>query len=773
VLGARVAVKRVLLGRPQGSRQLRHELLPKRVALPVFGSDLVSSAAYATQEMLLVLVLAGAAALWLVSPLSVAVAGLLVVVVASYRQVVRAYPHGGGAYIAAKDNLGDGPALVAAAALLIGYPLTVAVAVAAAVAAVLSAYPELVGQQVLLALGLIAAVTLVNLRGVREAGVVTALATYGFVVLLAVLVVTGIVRCGFGLGGCPEAASAGTTPPAAEALTLLVVLRAFAIGAVALGGIEATSNSVTAFRYPQSRNASATLALAGALTAALFVGVSYLAAATGVVPREGMQRTVLSEVARAVLGEGIGLALVQAATVAVLLIAAHTSFADFPRFASVLARDRWLPRQFLARGDRFLFSNGILLLAVVSGLLLAVYDASISGLVPLYVVAVFIAFTLSLAGMARRCLRLREPAWKGWTTLHAAGAVVCGAVFAVAAATTFLAGAWVVIAAVPLLMALLARVNRHYRDVGMRLRAGVALRQEPRPNHAVILLDRVDEAAARALSYVLSTGATSVRALGVPLPGTDLQARWATLAPDVPLRMLQPAKDPGTADALVRALDEEADRNGRDAFTTAVIPETLSRSWVDQLREHRLALRLKAKLHHAGRVVVSDVTSPVGGPGPYTVEEPAEHHVIVLVNAVDAATVRALAYAEGLHASTLRALAVSLDPERSTRLLTEWDDWGVSTPIEIIDSPFRSLAATVRGYMRDFTPDGRHTIVTCVLPTFVLEHRLQAALHNQSAMLIRSTLLFERGVVSTSVPYPLSAAAEEPTVEARDAPRGA
>ncbi|CAN5280035.1 APC family permease [soil metagenome] len=752
----RTAIKRALLGRPRSSRELGHQLLPRWMALPVFSSDPLSSVAYATQEMMLVLALAGAGAFSLVLPLSGAVALLMVVVITSYRQTVRAYPHGGGAYIVARENLGDTPGLVAGAALLIDYALTVAVSIAAGVAAITSAAPGMMEHRAWAALGFLLLVALANLRGVKEAGLLFALPTYTFVATILTLVLVGVARCGLGVGGCPQAPSAGTSLEAGGALTLFLVLRAFSSGATALTGVEAISNGVTAFRYPQSRNAASTLGIMGVLAVSMFLGISYLARATGVVASEGMARTVVAEIALTVFGEGPGFYLVQVVTAAILILAANTAFADFPRLASVLARDRFLPRQFLSRGDRLAFSNGIVLLSLFAALLLVVYGADVTELIQLYVVGVFTSFTLSQAGMVLHWRRVREPGWQRASVLNAAGAVTTGVVLMVVAVTKFLSGAWIVLLAIPLVVLGMRWVHNHYAEVSLQLRAGVAEPEARRPHHAIVLLDRVDEAAARALSYALATSPTSLQAFAVPLPGSDVERRWRELAPEVPVRVLQGADQRGTVEALATALHAEAERHGPGAFTTAIVPETLSRSWAQQLLEHRLALRLKARLLREGGLVVTDLTSPEGGPGPYTLEEPVEHHVVVLVAGVHKATMRALAYAQALRPTTIRALSVNLEPDRDgLPMLAQWEDWGVDVPLELIDSPFRSLSGAVRRYVQRFVPDGRHTIVTCVLPEFVLEHAYHQPLHNQTALLVKAALLFERGVVTTSVPYHL------------------
>jgi amino acid transporter len=725
------------------------------MALPVFSSDPLSSVAYATQEMMLVLVLAGTGAFGLVAPLAAGVAALLVIVIASYRQTVRAYPHGGGAYIVARENLGELPGLTAAAALLVDYTLTVAVSVAAGVAAIVSALPEVAGARVPIAVGLVVLVALANLRGVREAGVLFAVPTYTFVVVMGALILVGVGRCAFGT--CPQAASAGTGVEAVQGLTLFLVLRAFSSGATALTGVEAISNGVTAFRYPQSRNAASTLAIMGTIAVTLFLGVSYLAVATNVVPSEEGGLTVVAQIAQAVFGTGPAFYAVQVVTALILILAANTAFADFPRLASILGRDRFLPRQFVARGDRLAFSNGILVLAGGAVLLLLVYRANVTSLIQLYVVGVFISFTLSQAGMVRHWHRLRDPGWRRSIALNGVGATTTGVVLVVVAITKFLGGAWIVLTLIPLIVLLMRAIHRHYGTVSLALRSHLAdSATEPRRDlHALLLIDRVDEAAARALSYALSARPRSLSAIAVPAPGSDIERRWAELAPDVPLRVLQAADAPGVVDALADAVHAAGAANGPGAFTNAIIAETLSRTWVEQLTDHRLALRVKRRLTDDGALVVTDITSPVGGPGPYTVEEPVEHHVVVLVGAVHSASLRALRYAQGLRATSLNALSINLDAEVSNRILGEWEDWGLDVPLEVVDAPFRSLTGALRRYVRDLAPDGRHTVVTVVLPEFVLSRWYHQPLHNQSALLVKAALLFERGVVTTSVPYRL------------------
>lgn len=756
--GTATSVKRALIGRPRASRDVQQQLLPRWLALPLFAADPLSSISYATQELMMVLALAGTGALALTAPVSAAVALLLVVVVATSAQTVRAFPHGGSAYRVTRAHLGDRAGLLAAGALLVDIALTAAVSVTAAATALVSAFPGLSSARLGVALGLLALVALANLRGVREVGALIAVPTYLFLAVMLVLLVVGGLRCGLGVGGCPTAASAGLTPPAEQAVTALVVLRAFASGSVALTGIHRIPGGVPAFRYPQVTQARWTLAVTGALGAVMFLGVGALAQATGAGAGAGADRTVLAHVAAAVLGDGAPMVVVQLATAAVLLLAASTALADFPRLSSVLARDGWLPRHMTARGDRMVFADGIAVLIVAAAALVVVAGARVSALVPLYVVAVFIALACSQAGMVRYWWRRRDAGWRRGTALNAAGAAGTAVVALVALASGLAAGTWVVLVAIAAAMAGMAAVRRHYRDVGARLRHRPTEVSEPRSHEAVIVLDRIDEPAARALSWVLATHPRSVTALGMPIAGADLAARWERLSGGLPLTLVTEADDRHATDRLMETV-AAGRQPGRP--TTVVLAEELAHSWVDQLRRHRLDLRLKDELRRLDGVAVADVTSPSGGPGPYTVEEPAEHHMLVLTSSVHSGVSTALGYAKLLRPTSLRALSISVDPHASARLLADWEAWGLTTPLEIVDSPFRSLADGVRQAVRRFAPDGRHTVVSCVLPELIGLPSASAALHNQSAEMVRSALLFERGVITITLPHQLPAAPDE------------
>src|SRR5919106_906251 len=439
-------LKRVLLGRQMESARLEHPLLPKVLALPVCSSDPLSSVAYATEEMMLVLVTAGAAALSLMMPLAGVIVLVLAIVVTSYRQTVRAYPRGGGSYIVARENLGTVPGLVAAAAILIGYVVTAAVSVTAGAIAVSSAAPGLAEQRVPVALVFIVVIALANLRGVRESGTLFAVPTYGFVVLVYVTIASGLVRC---VGGCPRAETADLPLEASAGLSLFLILRAATQGASALTGVEAIADGVQAFRKPQGRNAAATLAVLGVMSATLFLGVTALARLLEVrVTEETVSSaSVLSQIGETIFGRGFMFFVLQTFTALILIVAANTAYQDFPRLSAILARDRFMPGQFKNRGDRLVFSNGVIVLSLLAALLVWAFDARLTKLIPLYLVGVLTAFTLSQSGMVRRWVSTKAGGWRRNAVINAIGATTTGIVLVVAILTRFREGAWMVVAA--------------------------------------------------------------------------------------------------------------------------------------------------------------------------------------------------------------------------------------------------------------------------------------------------------------------------------------
>jgi amino acid transporter len=637
--------KRLFVGRPLRSDRLGETLLPKRLALPVFCSDPLSSVAYATEQILLVLGLGGLALLRYTPWIGVAVGVLLVIVVASYRQTCFAYPNGGGAYTVSRENLGVRASLVAASALLVDYVLTVAVSVVAGVAAITSALPALAPHAVALSLAGVALLTVVNLRGVKESGRAFAVPTYGFVAIVLVLLAVAGVRLALGQTLTAESASYGLTASAHTGglLTVFLVLRAFASGCTALTGVEAVSNGIPSFRPPKERNAAATLSIMGTLAIVMFGGITVLGVLTHVhmaenpatlvgLPAGAEQKTALSQIGLAVFGGGPMFYLLQAFTAAILVLAANTAYNGFPVLASLLARDGHLPRQLSRRGDRLVYSNGVVLLAVIAGLLIIAFDADVTRLIQLYIIGVFVAFTLSQAGMVRHwSTELRSTPDAGARhrirrsqAINATGAVATSVVLVLVLVTKFVHGAWLVVIAMPLLYLLMLRIRRHYQRVDVEA--------APRPG-------------------------------GITLPG---------------------------------------------------------------------------------RV-----------------------HAVVPVVKINEPTLRTLAFARSIHPDDLAAVTVQVDPLETQQLLADWARRDIPVPLKIIDSPYRDITQPLLDEVRGIGRRSPHDVVVVFVPEYVVGHWWEALLHNQSALRLKTRLLFQPGVMVTSVPWQLRSSAAEVDAEER------
>jgi amino acid transporter len=563
----------------------------------------MSSVAYATEEILLILVLAGTAAAHLTVPIALAIAGLLVVVSVSYQQTIHAYPSGGGSYIVARANLGPTAGLVAAGALLIDYVLTVSVSVAAGVAALTSAVPWLLTHRVLLGVVFTAAIAYANLRGVRESGRVFAVPTYLFIVTFSVLVGTGLFR--WLTGTLPAAAAASETVAATQTLTWFLVLRSFASGCTALTGVEAISNGVPAFKHPEARNAAITMGWMAAVLGTLFIGVSVLASALGITPLA--DETVVSQVARRLFGGGFPYYLVQGSTTLILVLAANTSFADFPRLNSLLARDRYAPRQFRTLGDRLVFSNGILILAGLAAALIIVFGGDTHALIPLYAVGVFISFTLSQAGMVRHWLTDGGAGWRWRLGVNGVGALVTGAVTVVIAVTKFTHGAWIVVLLIPLLVLGFRAIYRHYDTVAHELSLEHLVEEPPVNNTVLVLVGDLHMGVVKALRYAQSLS-PSPKAVYVeldPSATARLEERWSKGGCGVPMVVLaSPYR------SMLRPLLDYIGRiRERDAnsVVTIVIPEFVPRRWWQHLLHNQTALLVKGALLFRRGVVVVDV----------------------------------------------------------------------------------------------------------------------------------------------------------------------
>ena len=595
-------LKRLFVGTPLPTAQQRHERLGKATALAVFASDPLSSVAYATEEILFVLVLAGSAALSYSLPIGIGIAALILIVISSYRQTIRAYPQGGGAYIVAKDNLGVFPSLVAAAALLIDYVLTVAVSVAAGVAAVTSAVPELFPYRTWLCVVAVVGVAVTNLRGVRESGQIFAAPTYLFVVSVLGMVAWGVG--GAALGMLP-AKPYEPHAPGLEGIGLFLFLRAFSAGCTALTGVEAVSDGVPAFKPPEAHNARIVMAWLGAISVTMFLGITYLAYDLGIVP--GGNETVVSKIARQLFGTGPLYFELQAVTMLILLLAANTSFADFPRLSFFLARDRFIPRQFGTQGDRLVFSNGIVILAGLASVLLVVFQGDTHALLPLYAIGVFVSFTVSQSSMVRRWLRLRETGWWWRVWLNGIGAFVTGVVLLTLAVTKFTEGAWIVVLLIPTLVAAFLTVRRHYEEVAAQLSLEGFEPPPPMTNTVLVLVGDIHRGVIKAIQYAQSLSPTA-KAVFVeidPERTRKLEEKWGKWGMGVPLIVLtSPYR------SLLGPLLEYIDhlqKGDENHVVTIVVPEFIPARWWQLGLHNQTALLIKGAMLFRKNVTVTDV----------------------------------------------------------------------------------------------------------------------------------------------------------------------
>ncbi|MFY4730905.1 APC family permease, partial [Nitrospira sp. BLG_2] len=518
-------LKRWLVGDPLKTAQARHERISKTVALAIFSSNAISSVAYGTEEILLVLILAGSAAVAWSIPVSLAILFLVLVLTISYRQIIYEYPEGGGAYVVARSNLGDRPALVAAAALMIDYVLTVAVSVAAGIAALTSAIPSLFIHREVFGLVAILFIVVMNLRGVRESGKFFAVPTYFAIGALGLLVIMGTVRSLSNSGAPPLPPG----PVETEALTLFLVLRSFAAGCSAVTGMEVISNGVKAFRPPESKNAANTMLWMSAILASLFLGISWMAYHHGILPKA--DETVVSQLARLTFGTGPIYYAVQIGTMALLVLAANSAFAGFPHLASILARDGFMPHQMATFGDRLVFSNGIIILGVFACLLLVAFEGDTHALIPLYAIGVFVSFTLSQAGMGKRWLMKKGPHWQTKLIVNGVGAVTTGIATIIIASTKFTQGAWIVFLLVMILLLMFQGIRSHYKAVTEQIALDRRGERPPLPrrNIVIIPISGLNRAVVRALDYARSRSG-EIRAVYVdfdPEEGSKVKTQWA------------------------------------------------------------------------------------------------------------------------------------------------------------------------------------------------------------------------------------------------------
>lgn len=619
-----------LIGRPLQTADAPHQTVRKAIGLAVFASDALSSTAYATQEMLVVLAAAGTMAFGAVFPISIAIVALLAIVTISYEQTVHSYPGGGGSYIVARDNLGELPARTAGAALMTDYILTVAVSMSSGVAQIVSAYQKLFPYRVHIAVGLVFFVMVMNLRGVRESGRAFAVPTYFFIVSMYLTVGVGLFRYFTGsLGAVPS-------PPDLEAahtmqaLSAFLILHAFANGTSALTGVEAISNGITAFKEPRTRNAGITLMWMSCILGSLFLSISFLAKHIGAIPSE--RETVISQLARTAYGgQGVFYLCTIAATSVILIMACNTSFADFPRLSALMAADGFLPRQLAYRGSRLVYSRGIIALALIASVLIVVFDASVTSLIPLYAIGVFLSFTLSQAGMARRWWKIghlqpgaevkergstlrHEANWKVKMVINGFGSLCTAVVVIVFSATKFLEGAWIVLVLIPFMVVVLQGVHDHYQRLARNLSLENFGEPPPEPRHRVILpVSAVHQGTLAALRYaqMLSDDVTAVHVSIDPAEAEQVQQQWTTWGKGVRLVILE-SPYRLFLEPLLQYIDSIASQRQPNETLTIVVPQFVPKRWLFNVLHTQTAMMLRLVLLFKRGIVITDV--------PYQVE---------------------------------------------------------------------------------------------------------------------------------------------------------
>jgi amino acid transporter/CheY-like chemotaxis protein len=789
--------KRLALGLPLQTSRLVHERLGKVVALAVLASDNISSSAYGTEQVMLPLLVAGAAAPALTFPISVGIAVLLAILILSYRQTITAYPSAGGAYIVTKDNFGLRLAQVAGAALLLDYVLTVAVSVAGGIAAVVTGAPALTPFIVPMSIACIALITWGNLRGVRESGRMFALPTYVYVVALGGVVVLGIFRHVTGhLPPIPPDQTA-ELPKQTTTIGLLLLMHAYASGCTALTGVEAISNGVPAFRRPEAVNARRTLIAMGTILGVLFLGTSFLAVTTHMLPYPDGNPTLVGQLATYILDaktSTIGHAafeFIQGATLLILVLAANTSFADFPRLASFAAGDAFMPRWFTRRGHRLVFSNGILTLAGAATALLVAFKANINSLIPLYAIGVFISFTLSQAGMTRRHLRLREPGWRYGLVVNGLGAVTTFVVLLDVVSTKFTHGAWMVLVALPILVVLLYRTNRAYGGEVAELKVELSESlTPPKPRHEVIVLvEGLEHATLAAVQHARQLQLWAQRAVAVHVAvdqaaARGLEARWTKAGIPLPLEVVQP-DSLGLGGAVAHLV---ADRVGPDTEVTVLLPRRAYAGLLDRVRRGRRTAALLSALGAIPNVHVTVMPrieprhqrwwllraavsgdGQAAGIGEETVAVAStalappkpRHEVVVLIEGLDRAALRALQYATELRPLSITALHVAVDPDQARRLGALWAKVRIPVVLEVVDCPDRNLLACTERDIHERIRDD--TELTVLVPRRRFARRWhQLLLHDRTSTGLLRVLGDLNNVNVTIVPFQVGRGAPHP-----------
>jgi len=601
VAGAR----RILFGRPLATDEELEERLPKVKALATFSSDNLSSVAYATELIMFTLFAAGSAAFWLVMPISLLIVTIFVIIVISYRQTIRAYPSGGGSYIVAKENLGIGPALLAAAAMLTDYVLTVSVSVAAGVLAITSAFPELEWLRVPLGVAAILFVMIINLRGLRESGTLFAAPTYLFLAITLGLIGLGLIRTL--IGDTPHVTGVVPSAVPAETIGVLLLMRAFADGCSAITGVEAVSNGVPAFKPPEWKNARTTLTVMGVLVATMFLGLSYLAGVVGATPSD--HESVVSQIGRAVYGLGPLYYILQLATTGLLILAANTSFADFPRLSSILARDGYMPSRFAFRGERLAFSAGIVVLALVAIVVLVAFRGLVTALIPLYAIGVFTSVTLSQVGMVRHWLRDRTAGWRRSAVINGVGAVSTAIVTLIFAIAKFALGAWLIIVIIPILVGAMLFIHGQYerRRLETRVRPESVIGPRLRRQHVIVPVPEVTRDVVQAIKFgrSMSDDLTAVHVTDDLERAEDIRTRFERQIPGIPFVIVEsPYRQ--LIRPLVRYLEDTATRIGGDVLVV-LLPEYVPRHWWEKFLYNENARRIREALLGKKNVLIADV----------------------------------------------------------------------------------------------------------------------------------------------------------------------
>jgi amino acid transporter len=762
-------LKRFLLGKPLATARLEHERLSKTTALAIFSSDNMSSVAYATEEILRVLIPAvGVAAFSLVLPISATIVLVEAILIFSYRQTIKAYPSAGGAYIVTKDNLGLLPAQLAGVALLVDYVLTVAVSVAAGVQAISSVVPLAVPTRVGLSLLFVWLIAYGNLLGVRESGRIFAVPTYVFIASLG-------LTCGLGLykviGGhvaafsIPDQVQKGGLSPGVGAVALFVVLKAFASGGAAVTGVEAISNGVPAFRKPEWKNAQTTLMWMGGILGGSFLAVSFLANRLHVIPVADESKSVLAQIGQAVYGKGASghalFLLLQISTTLILILAANTSFADFPRLASFHAGDSFMPRQLTKRGHKLVFSSGIIGLAAAASLVIIVFQASVSSMIPLYALGVFTSFTLSQSGMAKRHLRLREKGWKLGLFVNGLGAVSTFVVAVIIGIVKFAKGAWLVVLFVPLLVLLLVRVNRTYEQEEEDLLEGLETIHRPLPSRhvAVVLIDGLDEKTYHALQYALTIHPQELVAVHL---ATDeqgalaLRERWEEAGLPYALQVV-PCEKRERGECLGRFVKSLADR---DVQVTVIVPGPARLTFWQRVRRGRSWSGLVRPLREVRNVSVVVVREHGGHGhamqrGRVRISPRSRHIAVILVDRLDRSVLKAIRYARAIDAFDIRAMHAGVDPVRAGKLAEQWADVGniLGIPLDVEECFDRDIGRSVARYVRELAADDSE--ITVVVPRREYPRFLHRFLHDRTSRTIARSLADDAHVDVVMVPYRL------------------